>query len=326
MNGKIVLQLICYVSLASLLYGQNLVPNPSFEDTLACPNSIYSMDQLVSWKRYGGSPDYYHSCASNTHSSAPSNFCGYQNAASGNAYVGIIPWAKMEMTDFYSDLREFVGTSMNSAMVIDQEYYISFKLNYSPNSINSGYAVNKIGIRFSNREFNYIGITPPVNNTAHFYTDEIITDTLQWTVISGSFIADSAYTHMALGNFFENSYIDSVAIDTNIFASYYYVDDVCVSPDPTFCSKYNGIHSNTKASSSIQVFPNPAENLIHIVNDRPDQKRWLKIIDISGKCCYSDQLISKTTELSLSNFKPGLYFLEFRDEHSVFHFQKIVVL
>src|SRR5690606_31382855 len=84
--------------------GQNLVPNPSFEQYNACPNGISSLmydpgyTSFPTAKYWGnalqqGSADYFNACApKNTYVSVPWNGFGYQTPRSGNAYAGIIAW------------------------------------------------------------------------------------------------------------------------------------------------------------------------------------------------------------------------------------------
>ena len=54
--------------LIAMLYGtvcicQNLVPNPSFEDTLFCPIGLNDLDPIIGWSSYGNSVDCYNSCS-----------------------------------------------------------------------------------------------------------------------------------------------------------------------------------------------------------------------------------------------------------------------
>src|SRR5438045_3096402 len=77
---------------------QNLVPNPSFETLINCPPGtsgacVFFVDNVKAsttyWQNVGcGSADYFNSCASSGGVSVPFNMFGYQNARTGNAYVG----------------------------------------------------------------------------------------------------------------------------------------------------------------------------------------------------------------------------------------------
>lgn len=96
-----------------------------------------------------------------------------------------------------------------------------------------------------------------------YNSDSLIDGNANWVKISGSFMADSNYRFVIIGNFksdnftkFKNSNspnaLDSIA--------YYNADDICVSDDSfTFVSKA-GIKSIKKNSKKLTVFPNPLTN------------------------------------------------------------------
>ena len=44
------------------LSAQNLAPNPSFEDTVMCPNLGGQVDRAKFWYTVQNTPDYFHSC------------------------------------------------------------------------------------------------------------------------------------------------------------------------------------------------------------------------------------------------------------------------
>src|SRR5688500_10548560 len=71
--------------------GQNLVPNPSFEDTIACPDDFNQVTSACKdWRAYTfGSPDYYNKCGT-WPMSLPLSFSGFQQPVDGNAYIGFL--------------------------------------------------------------------------------------------------------------------------------------------------------------------------------------------------------------------------------------------
>ncbi|MEI6815793.1 MAG: hypothetical protein WCL14_04215 [Bacteroidota bacterium] len=44
-------------------FGQNLVPNPSFENYISCPTGTIEADSCLNWHNFGNSPDYFNICA-----------------------------------------------------------------------------------------------------------------------------------------------------------------------------------------------------------------------------------------------------------------------
>ena len=317
---KIILPAILIAFLSSFCFAQNLVPNCSFEDTVACPNIGGQIFDAVGWSSYGASPDYYNPCSPTGLFSVPSNSYGYQNAATGKAYCGIVPWVKGGNDTLYAGTREFIGRALSSPLVIGQKYYVAFKANFTmPDSINNseiGYATNKLGARFSTVPYN--GSNPePINNIAHVYSDSIITDSISWTTISGWFVADSTYGYIAIGNFFKNDNTDSVIINSTWYASYYYIDDICVSLDSTKCScdSTNGIDTYNQ-DNSVFVFPNPAKDKIYLQLVSND-KISIKIYDCLGILQLSEMLLPNKKEVQLDKLLSGIYILQIEYSNSI---------
>ncbi|MEP7170567.1 MAG: hypothetical protein ABI855_14450, partial [Bacteroidota bacterium] len=161
--------------------GQNLVPNWSFENYTSCPTQLGQVDSVLDWFQVTQSPDYFNSCAV-IGTSVPNNGVGYQLPVSGNAYCGMICY-------YPNSAREYIGTHLTSTLVVGQKYFVSFNLCLANNFYLVG--SNKFGCKFSKVPFIYNSVLP--DNQASYYDDSIITDTLNWTFIKGSFIADSAY-------------------------------------------------------------------------------------------------------------------------------------
>lgn len=210
----------------------NLVPNWSFEDTVACPvnGRLYNCKY---WVNCGQTPDYNHSCAPQGNAfGVPFNTVGYQPAATGNAYCDLWTYSTTQL------FREFIGVSLIQPMVVGKNYFVSFKC--SPASPYSGYGLqsNKQGIKFSTVVFDSLQ-NVPINNFAHIYTDNIVTDTVNWTTVSGSFIADSAYTFLSVGNFFDDANTDTLIPFSNWAFAVYYIDDVEVIDSTTSVNETN---------------------------------------------------------------------------------------
>src|SRR5437868_5222781 len=76
--------------ISNFCFSQNLVPNPSFEDTVACPNNLSQINRAIGWSSYRQTPDYYNSCSINGgYSGVPLNQFDYQYPRTGNAYAGL---------------------------------------------------------------------------------------------------------------------------------------------------------------------------------------------------------------------------------------------
>src|ERR1051326_2022930 len=247
----------CFLSFSQT----NLVPNPSFEDTIHCPNSPDEINYCSSWNSYRNSPDYFNFCSIGS-VSVPNNWGGFQNAASGHAYSAFATYGGYSNT-----YREYIGAQLTSNLATGTRYFVSFKINLSlSNSIQANCATDKMGVAFSTVAHNTSN-PMPIQNTAKVYSSAIISDTLNWIRIFGSFTSDSNYNFIAIGNFFDNSLTDTLIMDGDTLcrSSYYYIDDVCVSSDSLFCANYSftGIQEETY-SCEIKLMPNPAHDFFTI--------------------------------------------------------------
>ncbi|MBL7893714.1 MAG: T9SS type A sorting domain-containing protein [Bacteroidia bacterium] len=281
----------------------NLVPNPGFENVSLCPFALGLEAFTTDWKTARASPDYFNTCSTASIAGVPNNSYGYQQPNSGNAYIGMITY-RADTSVF----TEAASVQLITPLSVGQTYYVSFKASLTLDPINNEVmaANNKIGVQFSKT-----GYSPssqlPINNYAHVWTDSIITDTLNWTLVKGIFIADSNYTHLSIGNFFDKQYIDSI-VYTPTFGAYYYFDDVCVSSDPNYCYPLSGI-DKYKIEKSYLIYPNPTSTYINI---------RFRNLDIIDRITISDQLgnviIQKTSVddgiIELNSFLDGLYFIE----------------
>jgi hypothetical protein len=284
-------------------YSQNMVANPGFEDTLACPVQIGLINNVAGWTTCGVTPDYFHSCANTTHPNhgVPFNNRGFQPAHSGNAYIGIFTYSV-----FNQNLREFIGSALLQPLVVGQQYFVSFWAAHPDTSV-LHFATDKLGVKFTTVQHTLM-LPDTVGNFAHVFSTSLITDTLGWTLVRGSFIADSAYTFIEIGNFFEDSQttIQNLGSGSPNYA-YYFIDDVCVTTDSAICGLSTGIREDDP--NYFSVFPNPADDEITI------RSKSFSHVDVSLSNALSTTVFSsvlKNDEIIINtiNFSPGLYFLE----------------
>lgn len=205
------------------MQGQNLVPNYSFETYSACPNASSQIANATGWNYCRNTGEYLNSCSSSIYADVPTNYFGYQQAATGQAYIGGLMYGSFS-TIYVADLREFFYVQLTTPLNIGTTYYVAFKVSLADNS---GFAVNNIGAQFTtsyNSSF-------PINNTSHVRSTAVISDKTNWTTIIGSFVPTTAYTALMLGNFYTdaNTTVTNVGTAVNIgYNAYYLFDDVYV--------------------------------------------------------------------------------------------------
>ena len=195
MKNLLLVLLLFILSLSSQAQ-QNLVPNPSFEDTVYCPFGTNQMDACANWMNFGNSPDYFNACTGPSFYGLPDNYgFGYQYAHTGNAMAGAIMYYKPN-SSVPNNYREFIGIQLSSPLVVGQKYFYSFYTNFSAQFQNS-IACNKMGLNFTNVQYDELN-WPPLINNSHLFSDSILMDSLLWVRLSGSFFADSAYQYFII--------------------------------------------------------------------------------------------------------------------------------
>jgi hypothetical protein len=301
--------LLFWFSSFSFLQSQtNLVPNPSFEIYDTCPNTESQIIRAVNWYAAKQTPDYFNSCAPNIYPSfsVPNNIFGYCPAASGSAYCGIITrWA---LDNYYH--AEFTGCQLQAPLQTGVKYYLSLKTMRSggANRYNEC-GINKIGMLFSTNQYSCTPTTP-ICNCAQFYTDSIITDTLSWTRIAGSFVADSNYSFINIGNFFIDGLEDSIMVRGVQCNAYYFFDDVCVSTDSVYAYTYSyntNIGVNILNDKLVKIYPNPVKDFL-IVEDKENNITQINLYTDTGELIktYIENL-KEINRLDFTNLTSGIY-------------------
>lgn len=310
--------LLIFFLICRVCEAQNLVPNPSFEDTTTCPDGYGEVDHAIGWSSYKSTPDYFNECADTSLPNAPGapyNGLGFQFAATGHAYCAI-------GMSFIGSLgvREYIGAHLLSNLVIGQKYYISFKTCLGDNTNFIRVGCNKMGVKFSTVPFSMFN-PAPVSNSAHFYTDSIVTDTTNWTIIKGSFISDSAYSYVMIGNFFDDIHTDTLNLYPPPGSVYYLIDDVCVSTDSLTCNPPLGINETTNERELI-LFPNPFTDRINITAKRNEVVE-ISFYDVTARKIFNQSFTSSTT-INTEQLVKGIYLYEVRNKNGVIKKGKVV--
>ncbi|MFZ5552371.1 MAG: T9SS type A sorting domain-containing protein [Bacteroidota bacterium] len=296
---------LCYIVifLSLELRGQaNFVLNPSFEDTLNCPDGIGQINKCLFWNSpSNNTPDYYNSCYVYSppwfsNAGVPYNFVGYQNAKSGNAYAGIAQFNQFTNLDYIQGF-------LTNTLIAGREYYAEFYVSFADSQ---NIAIDRIGLGFSSSLYyeNTIGkinIVPIVENDF----GNIIYDSLGWTKISGYFTATGNENYVIIGLFRDTSEFTWDTTRYNPmggYGSYYYIDDVYVG-DPPDTNIYE-----------VSVFPNPNNgNFTLNYNLDEDTDGIFYLYDAIGRKVYMKKLNQNNgsfpVEVILSS---GVYIWEVR--------------
>lgn len=216
-------------------FGQNLVPNPSFEnyDTIPCSLIYLPKDFKRAMKDWilptGGTPDVFSTLVNTT---CPAH-C--MTISSGSAFGQQMPRTGKVTTGIWiygpgwspKDYREYLevklitplkkGTYYKATMYVSHEDYLKLY-------------TNNLGMYFSDtlvdkqKFYTQLNFTPQVNET------KVIKDDKNWVKVTGIFKATSAAKYLILGNFFDDKNTDTAYKSTTsgFNDGGYFIDDVSV--------------------------------------------------------------------------------------------------
>lgn len=232
MNHKLVLitflqVLFLTISSSPILQAQiNLVPNPSFEDTLACPSGLgFLSNTAENWQEVG-LPNHFHTCTTDGDgANVPDNVFGTQMPISGSAYAGFTAY-----TTGTPNQRDYVTIELTEALQPNTEYCVEFYVSLADFTY---FAVENIGAYFSknaipNNNGLPLGFVPQIENQSG-----IISDKNEWTLISGTFTTADSLQWLTIGNFFNNANTNAENLaeggETGFTElGYYYIDSISV--------------------------------------------------------------------------------------------------
>ena len=240
---------------------RNLVFNPSFEEHTDCPHKVDAQGVLSivdAWFQPTlGSADYFNVCGTKE-CGVPKNKLGVQHARTGLGYCGIY----CSKTDY----REYLQTELREPLQGGATYRLTFYVSLSEYSAGSVATIG--GLLSTERVTDTVRsvlmrkttqqLAPHVSQTvASYYTpqvqnphDRVLTNTLGWTCITDTFVAQGGERYLTIGNFLPASQSNVTDLENLTYllpGAYYYIDDVSL-----VCLN---CPSATVASDSVEVSP-----------------------------------------------------------------------
>ncbi|MFN8235928.1 MAG: T9SS type A sorting domain-containing protein [Bacteroidia bacterium] len=302
--------LILFVFISLSGFSQNLVLNPSFEDTLPC-NQINNPPSLTCYPWFmptNGSTDYFTQNATcGVDGFVPVNMFGYQYARTGIAYCGLGVWSRSQLIPHY---REYLEGILMDTLKIGHTYCVSF---YVVNANITRFFSSDIQLYFSqdsaiNYMTNYVmNFTPQITNN-----NGIIYDTLNWTQISGTYVAGGGGKFITIGNFKDDN---TIILDSNTYANdpsvYFYIDDVSVVD----CTV--GINEIENHQLQFFISPNPVDYELRIKYEFTNAT--LEITNVLGNVVLIESVKSdeKNIKINVSDFAKGVYFVKVFNDKGV---------
>jgi hypothetical protein len=302
--------------------GQNLVPNGDFEQYSGCPTGYGQIDYSSFWINptvfpgSGGSPDYFNQCSTNPNVGVPNNVFGYQPAHSGNGYIGIVT-GRNQAGSGYNNYREYVEVPLSSTLSANLCYHFEMYISLANQC---KYTSDVTGVYFSDTIItginNYFSLsyTPQIN-----INWGLITDTLNWILITAGYTATGGENYLMIGNFKDSSQTNTVLVNGGsglFYYSYFYIDDVSLTP----CT---GIEEQNQ-NQAFTIYPNPVKDQFMVSGLKFPVKEKTEIIitDASGRKVLQ-QTKMKAEVFNIQSLNAGIYFVEINDGKNVYR-KKII--
>jgi Secretion system C-terminal sorting domain len=308
------------------VFAQNLVPNGSFETFTQCPaigDKIYYATGWFQPNKYpwsnsvnqSSSTDYYNSCAGNgPYTSVPNNFFGYQNAVNGNAYIGMVYFHTI------ANYREYAEIKLVESLVAGKEYILNYYISLTDGA---RYATNQFDAYFSQDSLLVTSMLEVINVAPHIINtnQSIVSDTMNWTQISGTYTAVGGERFLTLGNFHNNIGSDTIHVNyslqsQNDYFAYYYIDDVSLVEDSS-----TGIKELENAG--FELFPNPAQNTIQVLFQ--EDVIEISIVDLCGKELIHVEPIGSSLSIDCASLANGIYIVQCKFREGNLLHKKIIM-
>lgn len=223
-------------------HAQNLIFNPGFDSIIQCPDPFggYNVALAPPWESAGLSPDLFNICGSGGFQVPFSGHGGnYQQARSGGGYAGL-GYSKGITAE-----REYITAPLKKNLNKGTQYFLQFYVNVRTKiyltTVLDCY-MDGAGLAFSSEKvlLNYpqeriLDLDPALEHRG-----SLLTDTMNWTPISGCFTARGDEKFVILGNFRSNS--ETLSSNDTSCGSYLFWEDVGVwefdpLPDTVFLCK-----------------------------------------------------------------------------------------
>ena len=312
---------LSFLFLGLSLNAQNLVPNPSFEDTTVQRFSNYRPNLWVSPNN--GSPDYFSPLNDSTlrfPTSAPNSFYGYQFAKDGIAYMGL--WINSINNVFH---REYIQTKLDSSLKKDSTYCLQLFVSLADSMHYS--SRNQLGVFFSR---NAVSLN---SHTAMPYTPQLIVspnnyidDKTNWMQFDLTYTANGKKDYITIGNFndtssVDTSYVGSGGVHSDHFTTYYFIDNLYLGDCDSVPKQSTGLINLEKAAQP-RIYPNPTNGTLQITSE--EALKELMVFDVQGRLVQRKQLLSKGDQALSIEGQPGLYFLQIWTHNGNRYTEKVI--
>jgi Secretion system C-terminal sorting domain len=309
MNKKIHL-LILFLS-PILIYSQNLIINGGFENYTQLPSTYGQYYLCNGWSNCGGggSPDFFHINGTGQ-AKLPNPFPSTINPHSGNAVMGLSLYAA-SATNF----REYLSTTLSSALVVGQNYQLSFYFSNGTTPIYyGGLGSNNFSISLSTSALSQTVSYNPITTITPQYIYNGFLFSNSWQLVTYEFVADAAYQYITFGSFVNDStqQLQQLSPAANLNA-YYYIDDVSLSQSLS-------VEEQT-LESNIKIYRDKSTESLNIDTTNNDLLD-ISLLDLNGRL-LTEKTFTNKTSIDTQLLAKGIYLYQIKSKNTILKQGKI---
>ena len=304
---------------SSLLAQSNLVPNGGFEEYVECPSNYTGNAQVhLAEPWIGYSADFMHTCAG--YDPFYLELKNYSSPRSGEAYIRIISYNSSTYNN-----REFIQVELIEPLEAGEVYCVEY---YCKLYSNGGIGIDGMGAFFTVELAEAddimfydwpIGEPTPTKYfvaEAQVISNVIHSDTLNYTQVNGSFVAQEPYQYVTIGNFVNDEKLNTELVCPPLSSSgngwtSYAIDDISVYK----CSEL----STEEQSLLKKVYPSTNQLLIKHIQEPIS----ISIYDLSGKL-LAKETFKDNANYDLSFLPSGMYVYQVSTKNGVNEAGKII--
>ncbi|HRN38228.1 MAG: T9SS type A sorting domain-containing protein [Flavobacteriales bacterium] len=293
--------LVTAATLAAMATAQNLVPNPSFEDTALC--DTYDPVRMTAPPWFNpttATPDIYEcdlvrQCGIVWDPADPDvQASGWQYAHTGTRFAGAYHWygANSSDTKEYFMVRLLQDLDAGTAYAVSLYYSRADGFNLATDRISAYFGPDSMHVN----DYRTLYLQPQVDlmDPDHEY----LTNAEDWTYIADTFVASGNERYMIIGSFLDSSQVNGTVAPTGIASyCYYYYDDVSVV----------AIGPSGIGEVRLNVFPQTDGSLR--LNGIPNGPLRAKVIDAQGRLIQEFRVtaVGRVADLRIGNLGMGVY-------------------
>ena len=256
---------------ACSLQAQNLIPNPSFEDTV---HLNFDFKEANDWFHPTNSESEYYTVFHNQKRpdwGVLQNLIGYQNAKSGRAYIGL----RMYPLDnnIVAQKRDYIQAKLINSLKSDSVYCFQIYVSLSDSSQYA--SKNQLGVFFSQNQISentdfHLPYTPQIIVSP----DDYIVDKVKWLRFDFEYTASGGEEYITIGNFNDTTGIDTLFVGGGEQfwqkTTYYYIDDLYLGHCDSLPDTTIGIIEN-ELKQKLQLYPNPVGRQFYLTYSGQEQ-------------------------------------------------------